>query len=287
MAAAISPLVSTTLATELVADFIKIRQDAATLTLERASPGKFVETLVQCLQHIARGKYDTKPEVDAYLSKHVESETKLPEDLRICAARIGRAMYTLRNKRNVAHKGAVEPNTIDLAFAHAASSWVLSELLRQASGLTAQEAGDLIALVQAPVGTLVEEIGGTRIVLADVSVRVELLLLLHSHYPDPLSVKDALSSLSRRAATTVRNRLRDLHNEKLAHGSARDGYRLTQSGYQAAVEEIRPCSRLGPYRCRYSKEWPPGRSRRRGRDRSLSGSHVILTAFLALLVARY
>jgi hypothetical protein len=238
LATALADLVGPELAKDLVADFLKIRQDFATKTLERSSPGKFVETLVQCLQKISTGKFDAKPDVDGYLNKKVENETALPEDLRVCAARIGRAMYTLRNKRNVAHKGAVDPNTMDLAFAHAASSWVVAELLRQSSGIKAQEAADLIALVHTPVGTLVEEISGTRVVLADVSVRAELLLLLHSHYPEPLTIQNALRSLSRRAAGTVKNRLRDLHNEKLAQGNAKDGYRLTQTGFAAALVEV-------------------------------------------------
>jgi hypothetical protein len=144
-------------------------------------------------------------------------------------------MYTLRNKRNVAHKGAVDPNTMDLAFAHAAASWVVAELLRQSTGLKAQEAADLVSLVHAPAGTLVEEIGGTKIVLAaNVSVRSELLLLLHSHFPNQMSGNEVLRSLSRRAPGTVRNRLRELHLEKLAHGGPKEGYRLTQLGYAAA-----------------------------------------------------
>lgn len=238
LASALASLVGLSLAKDLVSDFLKIRQDFSTKTFERSSPGKFVETLVQCLQQISTGKFDSKPDVDAYLNKHVENATSLPEDLRVCAARIGRSMYTLRNKRNVAHKGDVDPNTMDLAFAHAASSWIMSELLRQSSGLKAQEAADLIALVHAPVGALVEEIAGTKVVLADVSVRAELLLLLHSQYPEPLTQQEALKSLSRRAPGTVKNRLRDLHNEKLAHGSAKEGYRLTQSGFAQALVEV-------------------------------------------------
>jgi hypothetical protein len=102
-----------------------------------------------------------------------------------------------------------------------------------------QEAGALIDLVQAPVGTLVEEISGTRLVHADVPVKTELLILLHSHYPDAIPVTSVLKSLSRRSAGTVRNRLRDLHIEKLAHGDSVSGYRLTQAGHAAAVVEIR------------------------------------------------
>jgi hypothetical protein len=237
LAAALSGIVDKTLAGELASDFVKIRQDYATKTLERASPGKFVETFVQCLQYIGERTYEAKPSVDAYLSNKVE-QSNLPEGLRICAARIARSIYTLRNKRNIAHKNEVDPNSFDLAYVHGGAAWIMAELIRNASGITMQEAGNLIELIQAPVGTLVEDIDGVRLVHADTGVRTELLILLHSHYPDVVPTKDILASLSRRSAGTVKNRLRDLYAEKLAHGSAKAGYRLTVAGHRAAAAEI-------------------------------------------------
>jgi Mn-dependent DtxR family transcriptional regulator len=238
LTAALSGILGSTLASELSSDLIKIRRDYATRTLERAVSGKFVETFVQCLQYIDTGTFDKKPSVDDYLGKKVENTT-LPDGLRVCAARVARAMYTFRNKRNIAHKNDVDINTHDLAFMHQGATWITAELLRNATGISMQEAGALIELVQAPVGTLVEEIGGTKIIHADVSVRAEILILFHSHYPDLVSVNSVLNSLSRRSAGTVRNRLRDLHADKLIHGDVKAGYRLTQSGYAVAVAEIK------------------------------------------------
>src|SRR5947199_397085 len=111
--AALASIVPQTLARELVTDFIQIRQDYSTDILGRASPGKFVESFVQCLQHMSSGTYDVSPKVDHYLDKEVEKQTSLPDGLRICGARIARSMYTLRNKRNIAHKGQVDPNSFD------------------------------------------------------------------------------------------------------------------------------------------------------------------------------
>jgi hypothetical protein len=65
--AALGTKLERALAASLVDHFLKIRLDAATKTLERAVAGKFVETFVQCLQWIAQGKYDVKPEVDKAL----------------------------------------------------------------------------------------------------------------------------------------------------------------------------------------------------------------------------
>lgn len=172
---------------------------------ERASPGKFVETVVQCLQQVAEGKHDPKPKVDAYLQQ-VEGDARLPEGLRLCAARIARAIYTLRNKRNVAHKAdVVDPNLMDLAFAYNASSWIMSELVRSVGALDMDEAGKLIALVQAPMGPVVEDIDGTRIVLADIPIKAELLVLLHGRYPDRTMKAELERSLIRRNAGSVNN----------------------------------------------------------------------------------
>lgn len=238
LACALSGLVGDQLAKELVSDFIKIRRDYATKTLERASPGKFVETFVQCLQQMAKGAFDCKPDVDKYLGVPVENETKLPDGLRICAARVARSIYTLRNKRNIAHKNEVDPNTCDLALVHQGAAWILAEMIRIASGITMEEAGALIALVQAPVGTLVEEIDGTRLVHADVSVQGEILILLHSHYPDRVLPRQVFQSMKARNEGSIRNKLSDLRIRKLIHGEAKTGYRLTQTGHAAAVAEI-------------------------------------------------
>jgi hypothetical protein len=163
----------------------------------------------------------------------------IPEGLRVCGARIARSIYTLRNKRNIAHKNEVDPNTFDLAFAHQGAAWIIAEMTRTASGLTMQQAGELIELVQAPVGSLVEEIDGTRLVHADLSVGGEILVLLHSHYPKAIPLANITTSMKARSAGSVQNRLSKMRAEKLVHGDAKSGYRLTQAGHAAAVAEIK------------------------------------------------
>jgi hypothetical protein len=238
----IEELVGRDLAAALVGEFIKVRQDHATKTLERASPGKFVEKFVQCLQQIATGTHDEKPSVDNYLATRVEHEGALPEGLRFCAARIARSMYTLRNKRNIAHANEVDPNTADLAFLHQAAAWILAELIRNAAGITMEEAGAAIALLQVPVGTLVEEIDGMRLVHADVPIADELLILMHSAYPDRIAQAHLLQSMSARNAGSVKNELRGLRTDKLIVGDAQAGYRLTQAGHAAAAKIARRLS---------------------------------------------
>ncbi|HHI78550.1 MAG TPA: hypothetical protein ENK02_01070 [Planctomycetes bacterium] len=88
------------LAADLVDNFFELRHDAATSTLGRSSAGKFVETVVQVTQYLEEGKYDAKPNVDSYLRNAENNAPSLDDGLRVCSARIARAMYTLRNKVN-------------------------------------------------------------------------------------------------------------------------------------------------------------------------------------------
>jgi hypothetical protein len=238
LAVALSAYLPKELASELVTDFVKLRRDYATSTLERVSAGKFVEAFVQCLQFLATGAYDPKPDVDAYLSKKAESQVNVPEGLRLCGSRLARAMYTLRNKRNIAHKNPVDPNRFDLAVTHQAAAWIMAELLRNATAISMDEAGRLIELIQAPVGTLVEEIDGVRLVHADTSVKGEILILLHSHFPDPVAVEAILKSMKARSSGSVKNRLGELRSAKFIHGDGKVGYRLTTAGYSAALGEV-------------------------------------------------
>jgi hypothetical protein len=238
LVAALTPSVGSDLARDLVNDFLKIRQDYATQTLERASPGKFVETFVQCAQQMSRGNYDKNPDVDDYLHRRIENETSLGDGVRVCAGRIARSIYTLRNKRNVAHKDEIDPNAIDLGFCHHASAWIMAELLRTATGISMEEAGRLIALVQLPVNALIEEIDGVQLFLPDASTRVELLALFHARYPEPIFIGELLRSMSRRDEKDVRKRLSELNVQKLVQNTAKGSYVLTRRGHAAATEAL-------------------------------------------------
>jgi hypothetical protein len=227
------------LAETLVKEFIQIRQDVATGALGRAAPGKLIETFVQILQHLETGAHEQKPDVDEYLRKLETRATTLDDGLRICAARLARASYTLRNKRAIAHIGAVDPNAYDLRFLLHGSQWLIAELLRVASKVSMAEAGRLIEQVHEPVGGLIEDYCDRRLVLADLSTRDEVIVLLHRSYPQPVPLSDLLKSLDRRTPRAVKEWLRRLWKEKIADGDIKSGYRLTARGYDEAMRVIR------------------------------------------------
>jgi hypothetical protein len=226
------------LAADLVSQFLQIRQDVASKTLSRSAPGKFVESMVQALQHLERGAHDSHPSVDDYL-KNLESRSSgLSDGLRICASCVARAMYTLRNKRNILHKGEVDPNEFDLRFLFSGAQWLMAELVRQFSGTTMQQAGALIEQIQTPVGALVEDIGIKRLVHGKLSAKDEILVLLHSHYPNGVRLPVIVSSMDRRSSDAVKKAVRELWAAKLVEGSATTDYRLTAPGLKRAMAVI-------------------------------------------------
>jgi hypothetical protein len=238
LVAALSKSIPQQLAKDLVDDFLQLRQDVATATLGRSAGGKIIETTVQILEQLESGKYSAKPDIDKYLLQ-VESKTGLDEGLRICAARLARSMYAIRSKRNILHKGNIDPNDYDQRLTLHAAEWLIAELLRLTQGLTMQEAGELIEMVNAPVGALVEDFPTRRLVLPELNIEEELLVLLHSHYPACVPEADIMSSLNRRNKGSVTNALRAMWRRKLAEGSKKEGYRLTQPGFNAALGIIR------------------------------------------------
>lgn len=228
------------LSTDLVSLWVKLRLDTATQTLEKATAGKFVETFVQILQYVEFGKFESRPDVDEYLRK-LESRpvTAFSDDLRVCAARQARSMYTLRNKRNIAHKNDVDPNVYDQRVLHSQAQWILTELVRFATGVTMQAAGKLVDEVQVPLSPIVEEIDTRRLVLSDVSVSVEILIVLHSAYPGWLSRGDVLKALDRRPSKTTMNELAKLWNSRHIEKSGAGELKLTQKGFLTAEAHIR------------------------------------------------
>jgi len=235
---ALSARCPASLASKLVDHFLEIRRDVATRTLGRAAPGKFVEVFVQVLRFLETGSFEEQPKVDEYLRQLDDRGSNLDDGLRICAARIARAMYTLRSKRNIAHTGTVDPNNYDLALLLHGAQWLLAELLRLTSNLTMEQAGALIAQVQAPIGGLVEDFGTRRIVLADLSVGNQILVLLHSHYPEAVTRKVILDSLDRNSQRTIKNNLSALWREKTIENVEDKRYVLTQKGLARAVSLI-------------------------------------------------
>lgn len=227
------------LANDIVEDFLKMRKDLATATLERSAPGKFVETFVQILEFLDQGTYSSKPNVDEYLRKVQDRAAcgTLSDGLRICGARYARAMYAIRNKRNILHKGEVDPNRFDLKVLFDSAQWIMAELVRNAAGTSMEQAGSLVAQIQSPVSSVVEDLGDRKLVLHDLSAKDEILVLLRDDYPEPVPKKPLACSMTGRHDSTIRKALKELRDSRLIVGNNL-GYRLTRLGLNLADEIV-------------------------------------------------
>ena len=227
---------NTHLAKDLIVDFVNIKNECKTGTLGKVSIGKFIETVVQLLQYLETGKYDKKPSVDDYL-RNLESRSvaNIDDDLRIVCSRIARSAYTLRNKRNIAHKGSVDPNIYDLRYVFASSQWILSEIVRQVIQTDMKTAGELIEYIQIPISSVIEDLGKRKLIFGNFTVNEEIMVLLYSYYPSYVSRNSIKESLDRRSNSSISNSLSKLWNNKLVH---RDGseYKLTQEGFKETIK---------------------------------------------------
>ncbi len=230
------------LATDLVSQFASIRADVATATLEKATPGKFVESVVQVLQYVATGTYSQSfksGELDDFLKNAEARPLALPPDLRTVVTRVARGMYSLRSKRGIVHKGGIDPNVYDLRYLFFAAQWVLSEIIRHVLSTEMETAARLVEFIQVPVTPLVEDFGDKRIVLREGTSMKELLILLLYYYPEYIMVPQLKTDMNRRAKSTVSNTIKSAYAKRLVEGDGKTGYKLTSLGYQQATEIVK------------------------------------------------
>ena len=228
------------LSSELVNDFIKTRNDCISGILERASFGKFVESFVQAIQFLDKGEYEKKPDIDKYLNSLESRKSKIGDDLRICGNRIAKACYSLRNKRNIVHKGELKTNIYDLKFAFSCCQWLLSELIRNTSksNMSMEEASCFIEYIQRPINELVEDHGEYKLVYGNLTVKNELLVLLNAHYPEEVGIEKIKKSLERRPIPSINKAIRELWEKKYIIKN-NNSYKLTLIGRHEAINVVK------------------------------------------------
>lgn len=230
------------LAGDIVNQFLSIRKDVSTSTLERSAPGKFVETIVQILQYLSEGNYSKSfktGEIENFLKNTESRQVNLSPDLKINVTRVARGMYSLRSKRSIIHKGTTGPNIYDLRYLYASAQWIFSEIIHHLLPTDVNTAGQLVEFIQVPLTSLVEDLGCKRLVLKAGNTADELLVLLSSYYPEYISSSQLYKDMDRRPKSTVANTITSLHNQRLIERDLKLGCKLTLLGYEHAMEIIK------------------------------------------------
>ncbi len=223
------------LAKDLINEFIEVKKDFQTSTLSRTSIGKLIETVVQILEFLESGSYSAKPSVDHYLKNLESKSTTLDDDYRLVIPRIARSCYTLRNKRNIAHKGEINPNLFDLKFLFNSCQWLVTEFVRKLLHKDTTVAEKIVAEIQVPVDLIVEKIDAQTIIYGDYKLEEELVILLSTFYPEKVNNKSITTALDQRSKSGISNAIKKLIEKKEVHKNDK-GIILTQKGLKRSIE---------------------------------------------------
>jgi len=157
--------------------------------------GKFIEVAIRILEYITKGSYTPfggDISLDA-LAKELEQmpKDKFYDSIRIHIPRILRAVYDIRSKRGVAHKGEINPNLMDATFVVSACDWIMAELVRLYHLGDPNEAQRIIDSIVERKLPIIEEFGDELKVLnPELPVADKILLILYKKHPNYVSTND-------------------------------------------------------------------------------------------------
>jgi hypothetical protein len=192
--------------------------------------GKFVEHIFRALEFIRTGSAPNEIKSPAATAKLLESDTNLPESIRILIPRIALAMvYDIRSKRGAVHVKEIDPRGIDVDLSAKAASWIIAELIRlyHVDDENAVRL-EMVSLTRATF-PLLERINGEDFVSKKVPPRVEIQLLLGQKGGEG-ATRAQLGKMAKCSAPRVTEAIKGLAEERLIHQSEKGIYYLTGSG---------------------------------------------------------
>ena len=150
--------------------------------------GHFVEAVRRIIEFETTASYTpfdkNLPKFNDTILAHYASSTVGDDSFRTLIPRVLWAIYTVRNKRGVAHTGKVAPNEMDAALIVASMKWVLSEIVRIKSLLSIDETTALVsAIVERQFEILWKDMGVRRILDPDMPAKNQVLVLLYDKSP--------------------------------------------------------------------------------------------------------
>jgi len=203
-----------------------------------SASGKFVENTLRAIEFIRTGKVFSEIKNASKTKSAIESDTSLPEPLRILVPRVSQAMiYDVRSKTGAVHVKGIDPRAIDASLAVHAASWVLAEFIR--SYHVSDEAD-----VEAVMGSLmrtyipfIETFAGEDVVTRRVNCGLELLLLLANAGAEGMDRKQ-IGIASKFKSPTISNTLGKLADDRYIHRAANHRYFITGPGEQQASLQL-------------------------------------------------
>lgn len=198
--------------------------------------GHFVEAVRRVIELELTGSFTPiskkLPGFSDSVLRQFERETG-HESYRILIPRTLWAIYAIRNKRGVAHVGEVSPNELDATTISRMAKWVLGEIVRLKSGLSADETEALLhGIVQRDVPTLWLVDGRERILDRGLDAKDKVLVLLYAR--SPRTADELREAIEYTNKTRFKKLLGELHRAKLVDVGADKRVHLSPLGEAAA-----------------------------------------------------
>lgn len=215
---------------------IKISFHIQNYELTLTKLGKFVETTFQLLSTVAFSETPTQPKLNE-LSKKLENipGANQPVAVRVLIPRVCLMLYAIRSKRGAVHKNhETSTGYIDSQLALAGCNWIISELLRIYLKREPTEVQRIIDSISKIPHSLIEEIDGDVIILEPkMSLKEQVLILLHHEYPSPIPNNVIRSRIKGKSLTHLSEILKKLVRDAFVHKTDQ-GYTLTIKGISEA-----------------------------------------------------
>lgn len=196
--------------------------------------GRFAEAVLRFLEWRESGGHYTP--IGMQLNRQAilnraRNNPSLPDGLRFHVAKCSEILMDIRNRRDVAHLGTViNVDEMDAHLVMRLAAWVLAEIVREESDLSAQDAQALIDRLSVRRLPLVEEVGGDLVVVAtDLSATERALVALYNIYPEPMNINTLRKSVGYQHSTRFRQMIHTQAKAGITYIKGDDVY-LTQKG---------------------------------------------------------
>ena len=159
--------------------------------------------------------------------------------LALAIPKVAESIYTIRNKKDVAHVKTLDPDVFDISYCVSACSWILAQLISIFYTKDINEANRIIISVSEKKIPLIEEFEDKTILVLrkDMPLTHEILTVLYHYYPARLSDVQLSGILRYYNLSYLRGRLTRLASERLVHMIGRNS-KLTKLGIDFVEKKI-------------------------------------------------
>lgn len=198
--------------------------------------GRFSEMVMAALKNIFNGIVIDLNSInfDSLYNemKNIPKSTAEEELLYLAIPRVARSIYTIRNKKRVAHVKTFDPNTLDGFYVLNACDWILSSFLLLYHTSDVKEVGRIImSIVEKKIPFIQEfEDGGIVVLKPQLNFKWQLLLVLY-HHNRRVSNPELKNAIKPKYTQLLTTSLADLEKEKLIHRN-KEGSIITKLGIQ-------------------------------------------------------